>query len=154
MMLNNMSTAINVMNQTHTRPGLTLFRKAIAKGKKARLIAALKHEDIHLFSIEEITEGKSIHSQCYCGLRTVAINMIQGSDSRSEDFDRFFNPLKTHEMHRWMRVADIRLRGSALPAVDLIQIGELFFVMDGHHRISVAKALGKEFIEANVTHWG
>jgi hypothetical protein len=53
-------------------------------------------------------------------------------------------------IHRWTGVAIMRLKGRALPAVDLVQVGKVFFVIDGHHRISVAKALGEEFIEANV----
>ena len=152
-MLNNMSQEMRVLYQSQTRAGLTLFRKAYAKGKKARLIATFKNEDNHLLSFEQFIEGKEIHSRYYFGLTTVQINMIQGSESRSEDFDRAFNPIKKHEMHRWMRIAEFRLRGSALPAVDLVQIGELYMVVDGHHRISVARSLGEEFIEANVTRW-
>lgn len=152
-MLNNMSQALRVMNQSQTSPSLTLFRKAYAKGKKARLMAALRNEDNHLISIEEIAEGREIHSRCFQGLQTIPINLIQGSESRSDDFDRNFNPIKKHEMHRWMRIAELRMRGRALPAVDLIQIGEQYIVVDGHHRISVAKALGERYIEANVTRW-
>ncbi|HEY9121704.1 MAG TPA: hypothetical protein VIM80_01775 [Brevefilum sp.] len=153
-MLDNMSQVQRVMNQSQTKAELALFKKAFSNGKKSRILTALINMDNQLLSIDEITEGKSINSQCYCGLRTVPINMIQGSESRSDDFDRNFNPLKKHDMHRWMSVAEMRLRGRPLPAVELIQIGERYIVVDGHHRISVARALGEKFIEANVTHWG
>jgi hypothetical protein len=152
-MLNSMSTAQMVLNQTQTKGALFLFRRAFAKGKKDRLLAALTNKKNHLLSIEHISNGKEIYPRNGSGLQTVPIKMIQGSEGRSEDFDRSFNPIKTHNMHRWMGVATQRLKGSALPAVDLVQIGELFFVMDGHHRISVARALGEKFIDANVTLW-
>jgi len=152
-MFNNLSQAQQVMTQSQTKRELVLYRTAYAKGKKGKFLAALFDVNNQLLSIEEIIEGKDVHSRCYCGLKTVPINMIKGSESRSEDFDKAFNPLKKHEMHRWMRVAEMRLRGRALPAVELIQIGERYIVIDGHHRISVARALGEKFIEANVTRW-
>ena len=149
-MLNNMSQVQRVMNQSQTKAELSLFKKAFSKGRKSRILAALIKTDNHLLSLDEITQEKDIHTRCYRGLTTVPINMIQGSESRSNDFDRNFNPLKKHEMHRWMRVAEMRLSGKPLPAVELIQIGDRYIVIDGHHRISVARALGEKFIEANV----
>lgn len=152
-MFNNLSQAQQVMTQSQTKRELVLFRKAYAKGKKAKFLDALINEKNQLLTIEEITKGKQIHSRCYSGLETVSIDMIQGSESRSDDFDRNFNPIKKHEMHRWMKVAEIRLRGRSLPAVELIQIDDQYIVVDGHHRISVAKSLGEKYIEANVTRW-
>jgi hypothetical protein len=152
-MLNNLSQVQRVMNQSQIKRELVLFRTAYAKGRKGKLLAALFDENNQLLTIDEITKGKGIHSRCYCGLKTVPINMIKGSESRSDDFDRDFNPVKKHEMHRWMRVAEIRLRGRSLPAVELIQIEDQYVVVDGHHRISVAKALGESYIEADVTRW-
>lgn len=152
-MLNSMSNAQMVLNQTQTKGALALFRRAFAKGKRDRLLAALIKKRNHLFSIEQISKSKEIYAQNGCGLKTVPIKMIQGSEGRSKDFDRSFNPITKHNMHRWMGVATQRLKGRTLPAVDLVQIGEFFFVMDGHHRISVARALGEKFIDANVTLW-
>jgi hypothetical protein len=152
-MFNTISQIQMVMGQSQTKVGLALFRGAYAKGKKARLLAAVVNKRNQLLSIEQITKGKAIHPQCCSGQLAVPINLIQGSEGRSEDFDRSFNPLKKHNMHRWMGVAMMRLKGRALPAVDLIQIGDIFIVIDGHHRISVARALGEKFIDANVTRW-
>lgn len=152
-MLNSMSNAQMVLNQTQIKGALVLFRRVFAKGKKERLLAALLNRKNQLLSIEQISNGKEIYPLNSSGLQTVPIKMIQGSEGRSEDFDRSFNPIKKHNMHRWMGVATQRLKGRALPAVDLVQIGEFFFVTDGHHRISVARALGEKFIDANVTLW-
>lgn len=152
-MLNTISNAQMVLNQTQTKGALVLFRRAFAKGKMSRLLAAILNKKNYLLSIEQITKGEEIYARNYTGLKTIPIHMIQGSEGRSEDFDRSFHPIKWHNMHRWMGVAAMRLTGRALPAVDLAQIGEVYVVIDGHHRISVAQALGEEFIEANVTRW-
>lgn len=68
--------------------------------------------------------------------------ILQASEDRSGDFDRSFNPLETHTKSLWLSIAAARLNGIAMPAVELIMVGEIYAVRDGHHRISVAKALG------------
>jgi hypothetical protein len=83
----------------------------------------------------------------------VPINLIRGSQGRSHDFDRDFNPLQHHTKGRWLSVAAAWQRGKELPPVDLIQVRDFYFVQDGHHRISVAQALGQQVIEAEVTVW-
>jgi hypothetical protein len=86
----------------------------------------------------------------YAGIQSVPIERIRGSEGRSEDFDNAFNPLHERSLSRWLSVASVRLAGAAVPPVELIQSGEVYFVRDGHHRISVAKALGEQFIDAEV----
>jgi hypothetical protein len=152
-MFNTMSQAQMVLNQTQTKGALALFRQAFAKGKMVQILGFIINKQNHLHSIDQIIKGEDIYTRHHVGLKTVPIKMIRGSEGRSEDFDRFFNPIKKHNMHRWIGVASMRLKGRPLPAVDLVQVGKFFFVIDGHHRISVAAALGEEFIEANVTRW-
>ena len=93
---------------------------------------------------------RRIRSQHYAGSRTVPIKRIKGSEGRSGDFDCDFNPMQSRTLARWMRVAVARSSGEILPLVELIQLGEDYFVRDGHHRISVARALGEEYVDANV----
>jgi hypothetical protein len=90
------------------------------------------------------------HPRC-AGLHTVAIDKITGSESRTGDFDRDFNPLKDNTLDRWVSVMTARLSGVSLPPVDLLKAGDEYYVRDGHHRISVARALGEGFIEAQIT---
>jgi len=78
---------------------------------------------------------------------------IRGSEGRSREFDAYFRPLQTHTKHRWVNIAVAQQEGQPLPPVELIQIGDVYFVRDGHHRISVAHVLGQEEIEAEVTLW-
>jgi hypothetical protein len=74
-----------------------------------------------------------------------------GTVDRSVDFDRGFRPTSQRLRSRWERIAAAQRRGEALPPVSLYRIGDLHFVRDGHHRVSVAKMLGHSDIDAYVT---
>lgn len=89
------------------------------------------------------------------GRQYVSISQVQGSvnEGRGRDFDASFRPLKTYNEARWLNVAMARQQGTKLPPATLIQVGDVYFVQDGHHRISVARALGQVEIEAEVTVW-
>jgi hypothetical protein len=103
--------------------------------------------------LNEIDAPGAVHAHYSAEVRTVPICNIRGSQGRSFDFDCNFNPLQDHNKARWLGVASARQRGKALPPVELIQVGDVFFVQDGHHRISVARALGQRDIEAKVMIW-
>jgi len=83
----------------------------------------------------------------------VPIEQIWGSEGRSADFDALFYPRQGHSQGRWVSIAAARMMGLVLAPVELIQVGAGYFVRDGHHRISVARALGEQYIEAEVTVW-
>lgn len=94
--------------------------------------------------------GKNFH---YAGLQTVSLDQIDGSLGRTNDFDKNFNPLADYLRDRWIRVALARENGIALDPVRLVQIGDHYFVEDGHHRISVAHARGERNIDAEIIIW-
>jgi len=79
--------------------------------------------------------------------------LIRGSEGRCQDFDADFRPLKELSRERWMAIAAAWKLGTELPPVQLVQIRDLYFVRDGHHRISVARAMRQENIDAEVTVW-
>jgi hypothetical protein len=85
----------------------------------------------------------------------VPLSQIRGSASsaRCYDFDADFRPLKHHSESRWQRIAAARQQGRKLPPVALVQVGNTYFVEDGHHRISVARAYKEQAIEAEVIVW-
>ncbi len=134
-----------------------LYVRARDRGQRGGFWAMLKGRSRCLLTLEEVVKGvdASCDGQAHrChGIRTVPIGQICGSESRSSDFDRDFNPLQDHNKGRWLSVAAARRRGKALPPVDLIQVGDAYFVRDGHHRVSVARALGQQDIEAQVIVW-
>lgn len=87
------------------------------------------------------------------GPRVVELDTVLGSVDRAGDasFDRAFRPTSSRVRARWERIAEAMRRGDPLPPVDLLRIGDVHFVRDGHHRVSVARALGHDVIEAQVT---
>lgn len=85
------------------------------------------------------------------GLQVVPLDSIVGSVDRGKEFDRAFQPTSSQVRARWERIAQAMRRGEALPPVQLYRVGEVHFVRDGHHRVSVARALGRRDIEAYVT---
>jgi hypothetical protein len=105
-----------------------------------------------LLSLAEV-DATRVHDRHDAGLRTVSIERIRGTEGRSNDFDRSFHPLRESSRERWMSIARARDQDKALPPVDLIQVGDIYFCRDGHHRISVARAVGQRYIEAEVTVW-
>jgi hypothetical protein len=85
------------------------------------------------------------------GLRTVPLDAIVGTVDRERGFDRHFSPTSGLTRGRWERIAQAMRRGQDMPPVSLYKVGEAYFVRDGHHRVSVARALGRDAVEAYVT---
>ncbi len=85
------------------------------------------------------------------GLQVVALDTIVGTTDRLTGFDRKFRPTSSRVRPRWERIAAAMRRGESLPPVSLYRVGEAHFVRDGHHRVSVARALGWRDIDAYVT---
>ncbi|HEX3811817.1 MAG TPA: hypothetical protein VHX59_03165 [Mycobacteriales bacterium] len=84
------------------------------------------------------------------GLCTIPVEQIVGTVGRTGEFDRQFRPLHAQSRDRWQRVAQAAAAGIELPPVDVILLGEMYFVRDGHHRVSVARALGRPTVAARV----
>ena len=84
------------------------------------------------------------------GNTVVPLAKIIGTEGRGDDFDANFNPLKESDRDRWIGVAAARQRGGVLPAVELLQAEDGYYVRDGHHRISVAKMMGQLEIDARI----
>ncbi|MBN1400311.1 MAG: hypothetical protein JXA74_05720, partial [Anaerolineae bacterium] len=119
----------------------------------ARFVRRLLGRHEGLLDLNVVIEHSALISANDLGLQTVPLTRIVGSEGRSADFDCQFRPLCDHNGQRWARIYEACLIGNRLPPVDLIEIRGAYFVRDGHHRISVACALGKAAIEALVKHW-
>src|SRR5579859_2545200 len=120
----------------------------------ARLAARLRGEpdDVGvILPYEEVIEALGFVSERAAGLEVVSLDAIVGSVDRTREFDRRFRPTSGRVRSRWEHIAAAMRRGEAMPPVDLLRIGEIYFVRDGHHRVSVARALGRTDIDAIVT---
>jgi hypothetical protein len=116
-----------------------------------RLAARLTGRNNRLLHLSQVQANGCLHGGYYAGLRAVPIRDIRGSEGRCDDFDASFRPLQKHNRSRWMGLAVAWQQGTVLPPVNLIRVGDVYFVRDGHHRISVARAFGQEHIDAEVT---
>ena len=135
------------------RAALDRYRLAQLDGWLGKIAAVLTRRCTGLKNLEKLVAEGHVISRRHVGLRTIALNQICGSEGRSADFDRRFNPLRAHTRQRWLNVMLARQQDVPLPPVELIQIGEAYFVRDGHHRVSVARALGETCIDAEITAW-
>jgi hypothetical protein len=89
-------------------------------------------------------------SESYAGVKTIEIEQIVGSVDRYKDFDHYFLPRVGLPLERWVRVRQAKIEGIELPAISAYKIGDIYFVKDGHHRVSVARDEGQSFIEAEI----
>jgi hypothetical protein len=137
----------------HNQTTDVLYARARNRGRWGLLWSALTGRSRCLLDLGEIKATCAVHGHRDAGIHTVPISQIRGSEGRCTDFDHDFNPLQEHNQRRWLHVAGVWEWGKALPPVELVQIGEFYFVRDGHHRISVARALGQRTIEARVVVW-
>lgn len=144
------NTSPELIEQAATK---RLYAHARSQAWWGQLRSALTGRSNHLLALAEIDAIGTLGTRRYAGIQTVPTRHICGSQGRVHDFDRDFNPLQDHNKGRWLSVAGARQRGKSLPPVDLVQVGSIYFVQDGHHRISVARALGQQDIEAEVTVW-
>ena len=103
-----------------------------------------------LLSYDEVKQKLHIGGPIYRGVRTVEVAKIVGSVNRYRDFDHAFLPARNSIADRWQRVDRAFYEDISLPPVVLYKVGDIYFVVDGHHRVSVAREQGQEFIEADV----
>ena len=130
------------------------FLRARRRATIAKLIARLRGEpdDVGVvMPYEEVIQALGFVSERSSGLQVVPLDQIVGSVDRGRDFDRRFRPTSARSRGRWEQIAAAARRGESFPPVDLMKVGQLYFVRDGHHRVSVARALGRTDIDAYVT---
>jgi hypothetical protein len=126
------------------------FRRA---GRTDRLIGKLIGREKKLACLRQAVAGRSARSTIEVGIISVALSDIVGSEGRGCDFDGDWRPLTEASRSRWMCISMARESRTPLPPVQLIEVDGKYYVRDGHHRISVARSLGNEYIEAEVTIW-
>jgi len=126
------------------------FKRARFKAFWNDVWAALSGRPTNLLSYDEVREKLSIGGPIYRGVKTVEVDKITGSLNRYHEFDRAFLPKKDNAAQRWQRVNRAFYTDISLPAVLLYKVGEVYFVVDGHHRVSVAREQGQTYIDAEV----
>jgi len=126
------------------------FNKARGKAVLSEIQHILDTDKNKLLSFHDVKDILKPKNQVYMGLQTVPINLIVGSEGRYHDFNKYFLPKADYLRIRWERVDEAHLKDIILPSILLYEIGGVYFVRDGNHRVSVAKTKGVEFIDAEV----
>jgi hypothetical protein len=130
-----------------------IYQRSLLEGWLKWILAALIGSSRSLLNLRSTQFSEGEHNSHYVGTCVVPVRLIRGSEGRLTDFDADFHPLHLHNRERWLNLAAAWLQGIVLPPVDLVRVGDVFYVRDGHHRVSVARALGQDYIDALVTVW-
>jgi hypothetical protein len=138
------------MDQTLIQQSESDFLKARNKALFNELQHFLNPEESKLLSFSEVKELLKPKGEVYMGMQVVPVSLIVGSEGRYRDFDNHFFPKSMHLKNRWESIDRAHLTDVILPPIILYEIGGLYFVRDGNHRVSVAKAQGVENIDAEV----
>jgi hypothetical protein len=126
------------------------FARARSRAFLNDILGFLLGRPKRLLSYDQVKEKLHIGGPIHRGIRTVEIARIVGSVNRYVDFDHAFLPLNNRIASRWQNIDRAFYEDISLPPIVLYKVGEVYFVVDGHHRVSVARQQGQEFIEAEV----
>jgi hypothetical protein len=120
----------------------------------ARLVQRLRRapDDVNvILPLDEVLDALGRRGERRLGLQTIRLDTIVGTVDSSRDYDRRFRPTSGRVRERWERLALAQRRGESIPPIEVYRVGDLHFVQDGHHRVSIAMAEGAKTIDAYVT---
>ncbi|HKB34049.1 MAG TPA: ParB N-terminal domain-containing protein [Candidatus Dormibacteraeota bacterium] len=106
-----------------------------------------------LQSIEPVLEAAGLEGRSYGGIQEIPLDQVVGSAAppgKTGDFDPRFLPINRRLRDRWTRIYQAMVEGDELPPIDVYKVGDDYYVIDGHHRVSVARSLGRATINARV----
>jgi len=130
------------------------FQRARRRQVLARLAQRLRRgpDDVNLIlPFDEVVAALGMRGERRLGLQIIALDTIVGTVDSTRDFDRRFRPTSGRVRERWERLALAQRRGEPIPPIDVYRIGDMHFVQDGHHRVSIAMVTGAKTIDAYVT---
>jgi hypothetical protein len=128
------------------------------RARRRQVLASLAHrlrrepDDVNLIlPLDEVLAALGERGRQSLGLQIIRLDSIVGTVDSRRDFDRKFRPTSSRVRPRWERLALAQRRGEPIPPIDVYRVGDLHFVQDGHHRVSIAIATGAKMIDAYVT---
>lgn len=151
--LPNLGLEVQGLDTQLYREAGNLFHSLLRRSRLNHFWHRVRRQKGTLLDLTSVQSTCRVTSQYDQGTDSIPLEKIVGSASRNQDYDSDFRPLHLHLKPRWVKIAALRLMNVSLPAVELVRIGEAYFVIDGHHRISVARALGQTYIDAKIMVW-
>ncbi len=129
------------------------FDRARSKAFRRAIQAALTHRSRRLLSLDSVLEAAGVEGRAFGGVHEIPLDRVVGSaapDVKAADFDPGFLPINRRLRERWTRIYKAMVEGDELPPIDVYRLDDHYYVIDGHHRVSVARSLGREAINARV----
>lgn len=126
------------------------FRSARFRAGLRKILMLISRQKKELLSFSDVQKNLRLGGPIYRGVQPVPLEKIVGSVDRYRDFDWLFSPTQSHTGEKWRRISRAWYKDISLPPVLLYKVGEVYFVIDGNHRVSVARDQGQDFIDAEV----
>lgn len=126
------------------------FRAARRRAALHAIMGRLQGTSLNLLSFNEVAHQLQVIGQVDRGVRQIPLDRIVGSVGRYDEFDRSFLPLKSYDADRWASVRAAAADPAELPPIEVYQIEDVYFVIDGNHRVSIARHLGLDFLDAHI----
>ncbi|RLC66014.1 MAG: universal stress protein, partial [Chloroflexi bacterium] len=127
------------------------FHRARARANLQYIMARLTGKSVDLLSYDEVGRKVKATKTAKRTLRDIPLDAIVGSVGRYNDFTRTFLPRKDSDEERWARVKVAMTSMEGVPPIEVYQVDQTYFVLDGNHRVSIARQLGATHIQAYVT---
>ena len=137
------------INRMNYQSALQDFNDARLKGSLQEVVARLTGKSNELLSYDEVAQKLKLRARSDRGIQEIPVDAIVGSVGRYTEFTRTFLPRRLEDQDRWARVKAVMIE-TGLDPIEVYKVGEVYFVLDGNHRVSIARQEGFEFIEAHV----
>jgi hypothetical protein len=138
------------MTQSSPGAGSLRWREARRRAFVQDTLDTLRRRPTDLLSFEQVSHKLRLEDAHYADLQEVPLEQIAGSVGRYSDFTRAFLPRTDRLQERWQNIERLMAAGRQVPPVELYRVGDVFFVRDGNHRVSVARQLGRRTVRAHV----
>lgn len=126
------------------------FTRAYSKGFWRSIFAWIRNQNNELLPFDEVLKHTPFKGQYDLGYQEIEVDKIIGSVSRYLDFDRAFLPRQTHTRSRWESIDRAFFQEVILPPIEVYKVGDVYFIKDGNHRVSVARERGQMYMDAYV----
>jgi hypothetical protein len=120
------------------------------KGFWRSIFSQIRKKDNELLPFDEVMQYIPLRGKHSLGTRQIETSKIIGSVNRYQDFDRAFLPKQLNTKARWESINSAYFRDIILPPIEVYKVSDVYFVRDGHHRVSVARERGQAFMDAYV----
>lgn len=137
-------------NRIQIHNAINDFHAARQRASIQEILAFVTGKSTQLLSYEEIAQKLKLRGRTERGVQQIPLSAIVGSVGRYTDFTRSFLPRREEDRERWVNVKAAMEDGMGLPPIEVYKVGEAYFVIDGNHRVSIARQEGFKSIEARV----